>query len=88
MTSFKLLIFGRCVPRLTYVVIVSDTCPFSCLRHPLHWTWLPYPKLLPAALWSLVRVIRRSRPNGLSFQSLLVRTRSCGRVVACPQTLF
>jgi hypothetical protein len=88
MTSFKHLTFRRCVTLSPHVVTVGDTRPLSCLRHLLLWTWPPYPKPLHAALSLLVRVIRRSRPSGLSFWSLLGRNRLYGRAVACPQILF
>jgi hypothetical protein len=88
MTSFKLLTFRRCVTLSPHVVTVGDTRPLSCPRHPLLWTWPPYPKLLHAALSLLVRVMRRSRLSGLSFWSLLGRNRFYGRAVACPQILF
>ena len=82
MTSFKFLIFRRCVLLVSCIYYRDNPPPFSCLLRPPLWTWLRYLKLLHAAVSSLVRVTCRSRLSGRSFQSLPVRIRLYEMAVA------
>jgi len=88
MTSFKLLIFRRCVSLSPHVVSLNETYLPSCLRRPLLWTWPPYPKPLRAAVWLLVLVICRSRPSGRNSLSLLALIRLHERAAEWLPTLF